>query len=398
LADSVGQTGVVVLEGQLANADDLMLQDLFERYRTDLPEAAFSRLYPDGTACDQMFAILHQRLNALFDFLNEKAEVNGHFNADPSRELLDLIKEITEARQTLDHVGDGMEVHERYLTALEKCTEFLSRSGGSAIPDGFEVELIKFEPAFFRNDAKVRIKDRSEAYDLIMVGSGSYAHVYRYDDPVYQRTFAVKRAKRDISEQDLVRLNQEFEILKGLNSPYIVEVHTYDEDKHQYTMEFCDSTLRDFIDRENSNLRFGARKRMALQFLFGMNYLHGKGHLHRDVSYQNVLVKQYDPPAVVLKLSDFGFLKKKGSELTRTESELRGTLLDPALESFKDYDLPNEIYCIGRVLSFIFSGRTRIDACAGKGGDIVRRCVDVDTSSRFPATLDIIRAVENCEP
>ena len=46
-------------------------------------------------------------------------------------------------------------------------------------------------------------------------------------------------------------------------------------------MEFCDATLRKYIGTRNSNLAFATRKRIALQFLYGLNYIHSQGFLHR---------------------------------------------------------------------------------------------------------------------
>ena len=52
--------------------------------------------------------------------------------------------------------------------------------------------------------------------------------------------------------------------------PYIVEVYQYDETRNEYKMEFCDETLRKYIGTRNSNLAFATRKRIALQFLYGL--------------------------------------------------------------------------------------------------------------------------------
>ncbi|MGW6354624.1 protein kinase domain-containing protein [Streptomyces sp. NPDC055092] len=80
---------------------------------------------------------------------------------------------------------------------------------------------------------------------------------------------------------------------------------------------------------------FSSRKRIALQFLYGVNYIHSEGLLHRDVSLQNVLVKAFNGGAVLVKLSDFGLAKDKNSEYTRTKTEMRGTYRDPLLASFR---------------------------------------------------------------
>ena len=56
--------------------------------------------------------------------------------------------------------------------------------------------------------------------------------------------------------------------------PYVVEVYRHDEAHNEYRLEYCDTTLRDYIATRNRKLGFAARKRIALQFLHGVNYLH----------------------------------------------------------------------------------------------------------------------------
>src|ERR1035437_3991175 len=134
---------------------------------------------------------------------------------------------------------------------------------------------------------------RQAALQLKMVGEGSYANVFAFTDPDYGIKFAIKRAKKGIGDRDLQRFKQEFGVLKQLSFPYIVEVYQYDETRNEYKMEFCDETLRDYIHKRNARLSFASRKRIALQFLYGINYIHTQGFLHRDISLQNVLLKVY---------------------------------------------------------------------------------------------------------
>ncbi|MFF4751520.1 protein kinase family protein [Streptomyces sp. NPDC002514] len=231
-----------------------------------------------------------------------------------------------------------------------------------------------------------------------LIGEGSYAKVFSFTDPDYGIKFAVKRANKDLGARDLYRFRQEFDILKRLSFPYIVEVFQYDETRNEYKMEFCDSTLREYIKRRNDKLHFSSRKRIALQFLYGINYLHSKGILHRDVSLQNVLVKTYnDDAAVLVKLSDFGLAKDKNSEYTRTKTEMRGTIRDPLLVSFKDYDARNEIYAIGSVLSYIFSGREALISQRDTAGLIVRKCTDHDIDKRYQSVREVISDVEKMD-
>ncbi|NMO56059.1 protein kinase family protein [Actinoplanes sp. TBRC 11911] len=380
----------------MATPEEMMLQDLLGKYAGVQVSPAYLRLYPEQAPTASVFANLHERLNALFEFMNAKARTNRHFNANESRELLAVIDEIRDCRAILRRLGLDLKVHEYYTQVISDCKAFLSESYGSEIPEDFpRIDLMRYEPVFLLPETVMHIPDRWKSVKLKMVGQGAFAIVYRYADPEYGKYFALKRAKRNLEEKDLIRFRQEFEMLKALRFPYVLEVYRYNADSNEYTMEYCDATLDDYIFANNKKLTFGIRKRIALQFLYGLNYLHSKGHLHRDVSYRNVLVKQYDGVAGVVKLADFGLLKERGSSLTQTESELRGTILDPTIRSFKEYNALNEIYAIGFVLSFIFSGRKHINACAGAARAIVDKCTVLDHAARYQSVRAIIDDVES---
>lgn len=281
---------------------DFMMADLREKYEAVPSSRAFDRLY-DEAEWGHMFAVLHKRLNEHFTDINGRAETTHHYWADNSRDLLSLIKEIEADLHTLRRAGVEVELAASYQDALERCRPWLSPSGGSTVPDDFEpIEIIKYEPVLTHAARSVKLEKHQQAVELKMVGSGSYAHVYSYVDPDYGIKFAVKRAKKDLDERDLVRFKQEFEILRKLSFPYVVEVYRYDEARNEYRMEYCHTTLRDYIAKKNATMSFAARKRIALQFLYGINYLHHQRLLHRDISLQNILLKVFGSGAVLVKL------------------------------------------------------------------------------------------------
>ncbi|TGD37972.1 protein kinase family protein, partial [Brevibacterium aurantiacum] len=316
------------------------------------------------------------------------------------RRTLALIDDIEKDLYSLKRASIHATIDQRYQDAIERCQPWLSYSGGSAVPDDFdEVEIVKHEPVFTRPDGAVVLASQPERVQLKMVGSGSYANVYSYVDPEYDIQFAVKRAKSGISERDLSRFRREFEIMKRLRLrfPYVVEVYRYSDDRDKYRMEFCDDTLRVHVRQRNAALRFATRKRIALQFLYGLNYIHSEGVLHRDVSLQNVLVKTYPSGAVIVKLSDFGLSKEEQSDFTMTQTELRGTIRDPQLESLKAYSVVNEIYSIGWVLNFIFSGKESLSYSDGPVADIVKKCTNPNPANRYQSAIDLIADVEVLE-
>ncbi|MGW3112018.1 protein kinase family protein [Streptomyces sp. NPDC001091] len=383
----------------MADPTELMLADLSQRYADMEVSNAYLRLYESEGRFGRAFASIHERLNGHFEAINDRAETTHHYWAEPSREMIALIKEVSNFLQSLKHAGIDVHLAEPYVTAAKSCQEWLMRSGGSTVPDDFEqIQIIQYSPVLSRPDTEIRLKKSQQRNRLQLIGEGSYAKVFSFTDPDYGIKIAVKRANKDLGERDLYRFRQEFDILKRLSFPYIVEVFQYDETRNEYKMEFCDSTLREYIKRRNNKLHFSSRKRIALQFLYGINYLHSKGLLHRDVSLQNVLVKTYNnDSAVLVKLSYFGLAKDKDSEYTRTKTEMRGTIRDPLLVSFKDYDARNEIYAIGSVLSYIFSGREALISQGDTASLIVRKCTDHDIDKRYQSVREVISDVEKMD-
>jgi tRNA A-37 threonylcarbamoyl transferase component Bud32 len=372
----------------------LRLSDLREKYAEVPSSHAFSRLYDDAD-WGHMFAVLHKQLNQHFSGINGRAKTTHHYWAEPSRDLLALIDQIEKDLHALKRSGVEVDFDTRYQDALDRCRPWLSPSGGSTVPEDFEpIELIEFDPVFTRAAMSVKLKKEQQAVPRKMVGSGSYAHVYSYVDPDYDIKFAVKRAKKELDERDLLRFKKEFEVMKELSFPYVVQVYKYDDELNEYRMEYCDTTLREYISKRNAALKFGTRKRIALQFLYGINYLHANGYLHRDISLQNTLLKVYGESAVLVKLSDFGLVKDLSNNFTFTQTAMKGTHRDPLLASFKDYAVVNEMYSIAWVLAYIFTGKESLPTSDTEIGRIIHKCASNDLGQRYQTVLELIADVE----
>ncbi|WP_031939887.1 protein kinase family protein [Prescottella defluvii] len=345
------------------------------------------------------FASIHERLDSEFDWMNTKARNGepGHFNADNSRSLLDLINEVRELNTALERAGKSLTIAPEYQRVLDGSKGWLLASGGSPIPEGFTPVLVeKYDPVFGLSDTALELADHSKV-DLTVVGEGAYAIVHKFVDPNYDLTIARKKLKRGADERDIERFRREYEIMKDLDFPYVLKVYRYNDEENSYTMEFCESTLEQYIKRRNNqpSLNFDFRRRIALQFLFGLNYLHRSGICHRDLSLKNVLLHEYDSRAVTVKLSDFGLAKPRDSDFTRVETEIRGTIVDPTLDAFKDFRPINDIYVVGFVLSYIFKGTQQLLQGTDPLSKIIQKCSHSDPTQRYQAVLEIIAAVEN---
>jgi hypothetical protein len=387
---------VLEVERTLADAVEFMLADLTERHSQPPASDGFLRLYADDERFGQVFANLHERLNGHFTDINGRARASHYYWAENSRELIALIDEIPETIDTLAQAGFDVVFRADYDAALQRCKPWLESIRGSTIPDVFEpITIVKYEPVFTRPETTVKLQKRSTPVPLQLIGEGSYAQVFSFTDPDYGFKVAVKRARKGIDERDLYRFKKEFEVLSGLSYPYIVDVYKYDDSRNEYSMEFCEETLRKYIGKRNNKLAFATRKRIALQFLYGVNYLHSQDVLHRDLSLQNVLLKVFESGAVLVKLSDFGLAKDLTSTFTRTKTEMRGTIRDPLLGNFKDYEITHEVYGIGWMLQYIFTGKESLPRDdRDEVSRIVRKCTTSDGKQRYADVRSIIVDVE----
>lgn len=243
--------------------------------------------------------------------------------------------------------------------------EYLEKFNQILRPDGYELSATKNISGRYIFEAKeidyVEIEHISEKLyaSMKLIGEGSYAQVFKFMDEFYQKSFALKRAKKDLNPKELERFRREFEQMHSLHSPYVVEVYFYNETSNEYVMEALDCTLEKYIKDHNSTINIQERKYIILQLLHGYQYIHSQGIFHRDVSSKNVLMKKYDDTNI-FKISDFGLVKIPDSDLTSENTELKGCLNDPALKvkGFDKYDLLDEIYALTLLFVYILTGKT----------------------------------------
>lgn len=106
-----------------------------------------------------IFSYFHYKLNKLFSFLNDKINVNHHFNADESRELISLIKDILQIKKELENTKYDFNIDEVYHLNIHFCNPFLKGSGGSRIPEDFKkLDIKESSPIFSLKNNNVPIE------------------------------------------------------------------------------------------------------------------------------------------------------------------------------------------------------------------------------------------------
>lgn len=363
--------------------------------------AEYSDLYKSfrSQKLREILMTLHHDLVGLFRTMNERlptGEHEAHFWAEPSRDLIKRIEIIFSLVSSLKETPLAFQIDPYYLDLLTRCRDFLSSSGGSSLPPNMaKVELYYTLPIFLPlSSITISHKQQDFTFDLKLIGSGSYANVYKYKDTFYNRPFILKRAKKELTDKEVARFKREFDVMNDLSSPYILEVYCYNPDKNEYIMEYMDYTLDGYIAAHNSTLTIVQRKGIAQQILRAFDYLHSKGHLHRDISPKNILIKEYDDTLVV-KLSDFGLVKIPDSTLTTVNTEFKGYFNDPALvvEGFNTYGIVHETYALTRVIYFVMTGKTNTEKITNQNlRAFVEKGLNPDKIKRFQNIRDMISA------
>lgn len=314
-----------------------------------------------------ILSTLHKEFQTLFKLMNDRLptkDSEAHFWADPSRELIHIIQITNDLIRELSATPYAFQLDEYYTNLISNCETFLSESGGSALPPNMNKVILYYTKPMFIFDDTVAIKKTKNRviYQLKQnIGSGSYADVFKYKDEFYNKEFAIKVAKKNLTAKELLRFKEEYNQMKELNSPYIVEVYNYDEQKHMYYMELMDVNLYHYILQNNDKLSFTQRKNIGNQILKAFYYIHSKGLFHRDINPKNVLLKIYDDTQIV-KIADFGLVKVPNLQMTSFNTDMKGWFNDPSLEldGFSNYNISHEIFALTRLLYFVLTGKTNI--------------------------------------
>ncbi len=305
-----------------------------------------------------LLSYIHNQTNRLIKVLFDRK--GNHFKAADSRALIEFIDYIASLNYGLQGTEYSFQLIDSYKELLDKCKDFLCKSGGSEVPYDIPVfPVILNEPIFiFQNSVELDCLQQVYA-DRKLIGEGSYAYAYKYLDPNYGINFVIKKARKDLRDDELKRFINEYKVLENLKSPYIVNVYKYNEKDNEYSMEYADSNLEELL-RNKPNLDKNIRKQIVYQILKAFSYIHSKNIFHRDISPRNVLIFFYEDVRYVAKLCDFGLVKLPESTMTSLNTEIKGTFNDwDNLDKvgFNNYGIFHETYALTKLVYFTMTGR-----------------------------------------
>jgi serine/threonine-protein kinase len=241
------------------------------------------------------------------------------------------------------------------------------------------------------------------------IGEGGMADIYLARHDLLKRPCALKILKRArASDETLARFEREVQIASALAHPNVVEIYDYGRSTDglvYYAMEYLEGiNLGELVAREGP-LPVPRALRILRQLCAGLAAAHAAGIVHRDVKPENLMiVKRGDEPDLV-KILDFGMVKRVDAEHSRDLTRglrILGTPLYMAPERLRnpaDADARADIYAVGAVAFYLLSGRKLFDSTDDLAltsrilNEVPPRVSEV-AAQRIPVELDLL--VQSC--
>ncbi|CAC5409764.1 unnamed protein product [Mytilus coruscus] len=205
-----------------------------------------------------------------------------------------------------------------------------------------------------------------------LLGSGSFADVYKGHLKLSSHTeiVALKYCKDPLSERVVSDILLEDRTLRETKHPNIIQYYgcilqQSGETKRMVhfimIMEYCDDTLKNkFLSPDYDNPgkveiyavqveQMEELARYAIQICEGLEYLHRKKMVHRDMKLENILIVKNKNGQDVVKLSDVG-LTKRERDISGTNTGSPVYMAPEVLVPTGIYDRKADIYALGILL------------------------------------------------
>ena len=196
-------------------------------------------------------------------------------------------------------------------------------------------------------------------FNLVKIGDGAMATVFRAQDSELDQTVALKVLKPDLaSNRDYIaRFKREITLARSITHPNVYRIYDIGqaEGVHFISMEFIDGDeLKKVIAEAEMPLEEAAD--IVRQIGHALEQAHSRGIVHRDLKPQNIMVEKLTRRCVVM---DFGIaIGEASSAITQTGAFI-GTpeYISPEQAGGQPVDQTTDIYSLGIIMFEIFTGR-----------------------------------------
>ena len=226
-----------------------------------------------------------------------------------------------------------------------------------------------------------------------VVGSGTYGKVFKAIH-VYTKSLVALKKIRMEGERDgfPVTAVREIKLLQSLKHDNVVSLQEVMVEKNDCFMvfEYLSHDLTGLLNHPTFRLEHSHKKHLAKQLFEGLDYLHRRGVLHRDIKAANILISSTGQ----LKLADFGLARffAKRRQLDYTNRVITIWYRSPELLLGEtQYGPAVDIWSAACVMIEIF---TKSAIFPGDGGEInqldkVYQILGTPTRAEWPGLVDM---------
>ena len=226
-----------------------------------------------------------------------------------------------------------------------------------------------------------------------VVGSGTYGKVFKAIHVYTKNLAALKKIRMDGEKDGFpVTAVREIKLLQSLRHENVVQLQEVMVENNDCFMvfEYLAHDLTGLLNHPTFKLEQSHKKHLSKQLFEGLNYLHRRGVLHRDIKAANILVSGEGQ----LKLADFGlarFYNKRG-KLDYTNRVITIWYRSPELLLGEtQYGPAVDIWSAACVMVEIF---TRHAIFPGDGGEInqldkIYSVLGTPTRAEWPGLVDM---------
>lgn len=198
------------------------------------------------------------------------------------------------------------------------------------------------------DNSKLKSRFRSDFNVIRTIGEGAFGKVYEAKKKLTGMIYAVKQIM--VKRSAIVNPLTEVRALEGLDHENIVRYFDawVEAEEPQYDifiqMQFCcNGNLEDWLETTDMQRRDGRSELIWNQIAAAVQYIHGKGLIHRDLKPQNIFFETEDK----IRIGDFGLVTERQESMT-----IAGTPLYMAPEMFREcgYNYKVDVYSAGMIL------------------------------------------------
>ncbi|KAJ6582053.1 kinase-like domain-containing protein [Mycena capillaripes] len=209
-----------------------------------------------------------------------------------------------------------------------------------------------------------------------LIGQGMYGQVYLALDATMGEMIAIRQVEKPRTPSDTVveALKLEIDTLKVLDHPNIIKYLGFEETPTNLNMflEYVSGGSIGSCLLKHGRFDEDVTKSFTSQILAGLEYLHSRRILHRDLKSSNILVAM----SGVCKISNFG-VSKRMDDKNATQTTTRGIVVQKA-----KYNVQIDIWRVGTVLLDMWAGEQSV------GGELFGLMSTLSQSMQPPPTPD----------